>query len=70
MTKGVKATIREYLAKIGSQGGKMRAKRHSQAELSQWAQLGGRPKIAWSQLSESGKRARVRRARTSTPGGK
>lgn len=35
--------IREYLATIGSKGGKERAKRHSKAELKKWAKLGGRP---------------------------
>ena len=43
MAKDTDATIREYLAKIGSEGGKMRAKRHGKAELSRWAKLGGRP---------------------------
>jgi len=36
-------TIRDYLAGIGSKGGKARAERHSKAELSKWAKLGGRP---------------------------
>ena len=35
--------IRGYLAEIGSKGGKARAERHSKAELSKWAKLGGRP---------------------------
>jgi len=43
MQKDVDKTIREYLAKIGREGGKARAKRHSKAELSKWAKLGGRP---------------------------
>jgi hypothetical protein len=43
MAKDTDTTIREYLAKIGSKGGKGRAKRHSKAQLSKWAKLGGRP---------------------------
>ena len=34
--------IREYLTKIGRKGGKARAARHSKAELSKWAKLGGK----------------------------
>jgi hypothetical protein len=37
--------------------------------LGRWAKLGGRPPKPWSQLSESGKRARKRRAKESTEGG-
>jgi hypothetical protein len=36
-------TIREYLKKIGSQGGKARAAKHDKQTLSKWAKLGGRP---------------------------
>jgi hypothetical protein len=36
--------IQQYLAKIGSKGGKARAVRHDKATLSKWAKLGGRPK--------------------------
>ena len=43
MAKETDAAIREYLAKIGSKGGKARAARHGKAELSKWAKLGGRP---------------------------
>jgi hypothetical protein len=43
MAKDMDAAIREYLAKIGSKGGKARAECHSKAELSKWAHLGGRP---------------------------
>jgi hypothetical protein len=35
--------IREYLAKIGSKGGKARAAKHDKATLSKWARKGGRP---------------------------
>jgi hypothetical protein len=35
--------IKQYLAKIGSAGGKARAARHDKATLSNWARLGGRP---------------------------
>ena len=44
MRKNTKRVIREYLASIGSKGGKARASRHSKAELSKWAKLGGRPR--------------------------
>ena len=37
-------TISEYLAGIGSKGGKARAKKHDAATLSKWAKLCGRPK--------------------------
>ena len=36
--------IQQYLAKIGSKGGKSRVARHDKATLSKWAKLGGRPK--------------------------
>ena len=36
--------IKEYLAKIGSKGGKARAARHDNAQLKAWAKLGGRPR--------------------------
>jgi len=36
--------VRQYLAKIGSRGGKSRAARHDKGTLSKWAKLGGRPK--------------------------
>ena len=35
--------IREYLAKIGREGGKKRAATYDKATLSKWAKLGGRP---------------------------
>jgi hypothetical protein len=35
--------VKEYLAKIGSKGGKARAARHARVTLSKWAKLGGRP---------------------------
>jgi hypothetical protein len=38
------SSIRQYLAQIGSKGGKKRAARHSKAQLRAWAKLGGRPK--------------------------
>jgi hypothetical protein len=43
MAKDTDKMIREYLAKIGSKGGKARAARHGKTELSKWAKLGGRP---------------------------
>ncbi len=33
----------EFFQKVGSKGGRARAKRHSAAQLSRWAKLGGRP---------------------------
>jgi len=35
--------IQQYLAKIGSKGGKARAAKHDRATLRKWAKLGGRP---------------------------
>jgi len=35
--------IREYLAKIGREGGKARARKYDKATLSKWAKKGGRP---------------------------
>lgn len=34
----------EYFRKTGAKGGKARAEKHSQTQLSAWAKLGGRPK--------------------------
>ena len=36
--------VMEYFRKTGAMGGKTRAKKHSKAQLSEWAKLGGRPK--------------------------
>lgn len=36
--------IRDYLAAIGSKGGKARAAKHDKNTLSNWGKLGGRPK--------------------------
>ena len=36
--------VMEYFRKTGAMGGKARAKKHSKAQLSEWAKLGGRPK--------------------------
>jgi hypothetical protein len=44
MKKDKSDSIREYLAGIGSKGGKARAKNYDAATLSKWAKLGGRPK--------------------------
>jgi hypothetical protein len=44
MKKDKNSSISEYLAGIGSKGGKARAKNHNAATLSKWAKLGGRPK--------------------------
>ena len=36
--------IQQYLASIGSKGGKARAAKYDKATLSEWAKHGGRPK--------------------------
>ena len=36
--------LKQYLASIGSKGGKARAAKHSKKTLSKWAKLGGRPR--------------------------
>jgi hypothetical protein len=36
--------VRQFLKKIGSKGGKSRAKKHGKAALSRWGKLGGRPR--------------------------
>jgi hypothetical protein len=36
--------VLEYFRKTGAMGGKARAEKHSQKQLSAWAKLGGRPK--------------------------
>jgi len=43
MKKGTNEMIREYLASIGSKGGKARADKYDKATLSKWAKKGGRP---------------------------
>jgi hypothetical protein len=35
--------IRQYLAAIGSEGGKARAEKYDKATLRKWAKKGGRP---------------------------
>jgi hypothetical protein len=44
MTKEAAKMIREYLARIGSKGGKARAAKYGKETLSKWAKKGGRPK--------------------------
>jgi hypothetical protein len=43
MSKDADKIIREFLARAGSKGGKMRAKKYDKATLSKWAKKGGRP---------------------------
>ncbi len=43
MDKKAEKMIREYLARIGSKGGKARAAKYDEATLSKWAKKGGRP---------------------------
>jgi hypothetical protein len=38
--------VRQFLREIGKRGGQERARRHSKADLSYWASLGGRAKAA------------------------
>jgi hypothetical protein len=40
----VKKEVRQYLATIGSKGGKARAAKYGKAALSRWAKKGGRPR--------------------------
>ena len=48
--------VMEYFRKTGAMGGKARAEKHSKAQLSQWAKLGGRPKgSATKQAKKGGK---------------
>ena len=44
MKKDDNEIVREFLTRIGSKGGKARAKKHDKATLSKWAKLGGRPR--------------------------
>ena len=44
MGKSEKEIVRQFLARIGSQGGKARAAKHDKATLSKWAKKGGRPR--------------------------
>ena len=43
MAKDTDKIIREFLAKVGSKGGKARAAKYPKATLSKWAKKGGRP---------------------------
>ena len=43
MKKDTDKIIREFLAKVGSKGGKARAAKYNKATLSKWAKKGGRP---------------------------
>jgi len=36
--------VMEYFRKTGAMGGKARAERHTEEELSRWGKMGGRPK--------------------------
>jgi hypothetical protein len=40
----IPADVMEYFRKVGAQGGKSRAGKHSKKQLSEWGKLGGRPK--------------------------
>ena len=47
--------VMEYFRKTGAMGGKARAKKHSKAQLSKWAKLGGRPKGSGKKQKKGGK---------------
>jgi len=47
--------VMEYFKKTGSLGGKARAKKHSKAQLTKWAKLGGRPKGSGKKQKKGGK---------------
>ena len=47
--------VMEYFRKTGAMGGKARAAKHSKAELSRWAKLGGRPKGSGKRAKKGGK---------------
>lgn len=72
MKPRIDKNIREFLAEIGREGGKARARNHSKEELSKWAKEGGRPEKDFHELSTSGRYARKRRdrERKSAAGGK
>jgi general stress protein YciG len=41
--KDMDKTVKEYLSRIASKGGKARAEKYDRATLSKWAKKGGRP---------------------------
>ena len=47
--------VMEYFRKTGALGGKARAERHTKAELSRWAKLGGRPRGSGKGKKKGGK---------------
>lgn len=47
--------VLKFFQKTGSEGGKARAKRHTQEELSAWGKLGGRPKKVKGGKKDGGK---------------
>jgi len=46
--------VMEYFRKTGAMGGKARAAKHSKAQLSEWAKLGGRPKGSGKRQTKKG----------------
>lgn len=46
--------ILKFFQKTGAEGGKARAERHSQKELSEWAKKGGRPKGSGKKTAKKG----------------
>lgn len=44
----------EYFRKTGSIGGRLRAKKHTKEQLSEWGKLGGRPKGSGKKRTKKG----------------
>jgi hypothetical protein len=46
--------VLEFFQKTGAAGGKARAAKHSQKQLSEWGKLGGRPKGSGKKQTRKG----------------
>ena len=46
--------VMEYFRRTGAMGGKARAKKHSEKQLSEWGKKGGRPKESGKKLTKKG----------------
>ena len=55
MATRIPKEVLKYFRKTGAEGGKARAARHSQEELSAWGKLGGRPKGSGKKIKKGGK---------------
>ena len=47
--------VLQFFKETGARGGKVRAERHSKAQLREWGKKGGRPKGSTSKLKSEGK---------------